>query len=385
MRYIFFILSLYFCSASIHAQLLDVRLLSNYNTRSVQITTQEGVYETAGTETQFKIAKAENFVITAKSGKVSLSKNGQVLQSADTILIQTNSLKSFFKIQMLDKKIKTRLYQGNLLITHKNGYLKIINSIDLQRYLAGVIETEGGGNKHVEFYKVQAILSRTYALGHRNRHQKEGYNLCDDVHCQAYKNKLRFTPDITQAISDTDDLIMVDANNKIIDGFFSANCGGQTSETDWIWNEKLPYLPTVKDTFCTHTWQANWTKKIGQWEWKKYLTDKYAFPVNHPEYGKYLYHFDQKERKIFYGDPALGIPLHELRSHFRLKSTFFSVAPEGDYVLITGRGFGHGIGMCQEGAMNMAKKGFAFQSIIQFYFRPTEIIHYEEYILRKGF
>lgn len=363
------------------AQLLDIKILSNYHTKNVTISHKTGSYS-AWTDTikTGTILTGESFQVKIKDNRVALYEDGQYKRSADTIWIQSRKKESVFRIKMNDQRIRERIYQGNLKIYNEKGFLKIINTIDLNRYLAGVIETEGGAHKHLEYYKVQAILSRTFALGHRNRHTKEGFNLCDDVHCQAYKNMLRYTPEIEKAVESTSDIIMIDTNNHIIDGFFSANCGGQSCETDWVWNQKLHYLQSVKDTFCIHTRQSTWEKKIGQWEWKSHLVKKYGFPVDDPRYKKYLYSFDQKERQIFYGPTELGIPLSELRSHFRLKSTFFSVEISGDYVLLKGRGFGHGIGMCQEGAMNMAEKGYKYEEIIHFYFRPVELIDYQWYI-----
>jgi stage II sporulation protein D len=70
----------------------------------------------------------------------------------------------------------------------------------------------------------------------------------------------------------------------------------------------------------------------------------------------------------FYVSPALGIPLRDLRMKFHLKSTYFSCHEEGDYVVLEGRGFGHGVGLCQEGAMKMAKYGYTYQQIALFYF-----------------
>ena len=70
----------------------------------------------------------------------------------------------------------------------------------------------------------------------------------------------------------------------------------------------------------------------------------------------------------FYQSPVLGIPLRDLREQFGLKSTYFSCYPEGNEVVIKGKGFGHGVGLCQEGAMKMSKYGYNYLQIAQFYF-----------------
>jgi stage II sporulation protein D len=95
-----------------------------------------------------------------------------------------------------------------------------------------------------------------------------------------------------------------------------------------------------------------------------------------------MFTFQQTQRLAFYINPIFGIPLRDLREHFNLKSTFFSCYPENEDVVITGRGFGHGVGLCKEGAMKMAKSGFNFQQIAFYYF-PGIVI--EEYSKQQFF
>ena len=85
------------------------------------------------------------------------------------------------------------------------------------------------------------------------------------------------------------------------------------------------------------------------------------------------FNFTQNERKTFFIHPSFGIPLRDLRSTFKLRSTFFSCEPVGDKVLLRGKGFGHGIGLCQEGAMEMVKRGYSYKEILSFYFRGARL------------
>lgn len=372
------ILFLFLYSAQLNAQLFDIKIFSKYNSSALTIYAQKGSYQVfANNNFTTSITSGQPISFKATGGAIDIYKSGVKIFSSDSILIQSRNTESAFKIKLNDRRVRSRQYEGNVTLINHNNSLKIINTIDMNRYLGGVIETEGGAHRPDEYYKVQAIISRTYALVHRKRHNNEGFNLCDGVHCQSYKSMVIHSPEVKEAVRQTADVVMVDTNGQMINGFFSANCGGQTSETDWVWNQKLSYLPSVKDTFCTKTWQANWTKKVEQTKWRDFLTEEYKFPANNPHYKKYLYHFDQPKRAVFYGPSELGIPLHELRTHFHLKSTFFSVRPEGRNVVLSGHGFGHGIGMCQEGAMEMAKSSFDYKKIIRFYFRPIRLIDYQ--------
>src|SRR5690606_33642675 len=159
-------------------------------------------------------------------------------------------------------------------------------------------------------------------------------------------------------------------------GYFFANCGGQTSESDFVWNEPVSYCRSIVDTFCIHSKQATWTKKIPKSEWRAYLINQFGFPVSDSLFGNYLYTFSQPKRHAFFLHPKLGIPLRDLRVQFKLKSTWFDCYPEGDYVVLNGKGFGHGVGLCQEGAMRMATYGYNYEQILKFYFTDIELYNY---------
>jgi stage II sporulation protein D len=125
---------------------------------------------------------------------------------------------------------------------------------------------------------VQAVLSRTYISRNKKRHKKEGFLVCDDVHCQAYHNMLRYTPEIRDAIRETKGEVVVDSFGRMTEGFFHANCGGQTSPSEFERNQKINELNSVVDTFCIDTRQATWTKKIPKGTWRHFLVNQYNFP-----------------------------------------------------------------------------------------------------------
>ena len=84
--------------------------------------------------------------------------------------------------------------------------------------------------------------------------------------------------------------------------------------------------------------------------------------------------FKQAHRKTFFMDPKYGIPLRDIRKYFSLKSTYFNCFETKDYVFLKGKGFGHGVGLCQEGAIEMAKHNYTFSEIIRYYYPGTSII-----------
>jgi stage II sporulation protein D len=362
------------------AQQMRIGVLRDYQVKRILFAYNDGSYSILADTTDFGAILPNEFVdvIYKANHQIELKKGVISLGVFKKIILQET--KAGFSIALSCKEpiVKERKYQNDFEITANSTGLTIVNLVDMNQYLSGVVESEGGGGKELEYYKVQALMSRTYALKYIRKHETEGFSLCDRVHCQAYHSMLRFTPSIADAVLATEGMVMEDASNQLVDAYFHANCGGQTSEAEYVWNEPVPYLNSFKDTFCIYTKQATWEKRISQQEWADYLVSHYNYPLNDSVYGPLIFTFNQPDRMAFYHKPALGIPLRDLREAFNLKSTFFSTYPEGMDVVIRGRGFGHGVGLCQEGAMRMAKYGYNFQQIAVYYFPGVHIVKLEQ-------
>ncbi len=352
---------------------MEIGLFHNKKISQVKIVPVKGDYELYGDTT---------FLSTIIQGEEITIRNSGNSVSAE---LKDSAYRGFGELKLIPKinnsslrytiaGAKSRLYKDGALFKASKSLLKIINSVTMNNYLSGVIESEGGGGKHIEYYKVQALMSRTYALKNLKRHSKSGFQLCDGVHCQAYHSELRYTPTINEAVLETEGKILVDSSNKLVTTYFAANCGGETCDASFVWNTSVWYVQPFIDTFCMSTRQAKWTKKIKKTVWKSFIEKKYG--VFEKDLGEWFYNFEQEQRKAFYIHPSIGIPLRDLRKEFRLKSTFFSSSLEGDYVILRGKGFGHGVGLCQEGAMGMANSGYNYDQIARFYFNGVRVLDY---------
>ncbi len=359
---------------------MRIGVFCDYTINRIVVAYNVGSYSIYGDTTHFGSILPNEFIDVSVEGKKLRLKVGVVDKGLfSKITVQQNNIGSSITLDpRTNKTIKSRKYEDDIELFVSENAITIVNLVDIDNYLSGVVESEGGGGQHIEYYKVQALMSRTYALKYVNKHNKEGFSLCDRVHCQAYHSMLRFTPLIREAVQLTTGSVMLDEKDQLIDSYFHANCGGQTSEPDYVWNNAIPYLTTFVDTFCIYTKQAKWEKRIPKTEWEEYFSKQFNYPIQDSVWREKLYQFKQDERKAFYVAPSFGIPLRDIRQKFGLKSTFFSTYLENNEVVISGKGYGHGVGLCQEGAMKMARSGYDFRQIAKFYFPGARIIDLSE-------
>lgn len=289
------------------------------------------------------------------------------------IRISSSDYSKGFRLKLISPERKPRFYEDNLVIEAENGSLKCINEVMLDNYISGVVQAESGRRAYQEFYKVQAILARTFALANLSKHTIEGYNLCDHTHCQVYFGKTTEL-DIMKAVNDTKGKVVVDENLNLIDATFHSNSGGQTANSEDVWGKRLPYLRSVNDSFSVKMPNARWERKMAKEDWLSYLKLKHNFPVQDSNARWAAINFKQEYRKSHFEVHSIKVPLKNIRTDLQLKSTFFSIYPTGDTLIFKGRGFGHGVGMCQEGAMNMAKLGYKHEQVIQFYYQNIKLI-----------
>lgn len=358
------------------SQKIRVGLFNEYVVKSIDITIQNGNYFFFA-DSILKGTISSTSVplhVEATDNGLSISCNNQSYFCSSFKIIP-DKLSDFFQIKPSKPELKPRSYEGELRVelTKKNNLI-IKNILELEDYLEGVVESEAGSGQLYEYYKVQSIISRTFALKNWNKHEKEGFNLCDQVHCQAYlhkRNALKNT--IDSAVNATSKIVLFYQDTSYAPTFFHANCGGQISDPEWVWNTSIGGLYTFEDPYCRHTKQATWTKSIPLTKWNEFFKKTYNFPIEDTAYVGLLTNFSQGQRMSFFIHPQFGIPLRDIREEFRLKSTYFSVKLVENNVILSGKGFGHGVGLCQEGAMQMAKLGFTSEEILNFYYPNTTL------------
>lgn len=367
--WIFFLFFIGF-GLSVHADpiLIGMHCQSNYLRAGIMINT--GSYSIyAEDKVLFTIEAGQNADITAVSGKVNVFYAGKNYAGNKKLTFRAEQ-PSEFKAHPAGHKASGRIYKGELIAFSINGHLQLVNKVDIEDYVSGVIEAESGSGQQLEYYKVQAVISRTYALNNRTRHTGDGYEICDATHCQVYHGKPRNEPLATKAAAATEDIVIVDHQINLITAAFHSNCGGKTINAEEAWSKPVSYLIGRPDSFCVCMPNHKWEKRIPREKWHSYIKQKRSSQDMASTDGVII----GECNPLFCQDSTLTIPLRTMRTDLKLRSTNFTVSHQGEEVVFKGRGFGHGVGLCQEGAMRMAQLGFSYEDIIHFYYTDVHLI-----------
>jgi len=357
---------------NLYSQKISISLFNDLSLNTVLVTPTQGSYKLVMGKEEIHL-RIDQIVYLSKVGDSILVRDAASnfgKCSRVSIIGQTDN--DVIRVKPILPSFPARMYDENISLYIDYNRLMAINLIDREKYIAGVVEAEAGPNKEDEFYKAQALIARTFALAHLEKHKGEGFNLCDGTHCQAYKGKIVFDRDIYSATRATEGEVLVDTTMNFITAAFHSNCGGYTANSQDVWLTPKYYLVSVEDKYCSGSRSSNWEVSIPMDKWKKFLQSKGVDTTSIVDVKEY--NFKPKERPVFYPIGKQKIPMIQIRSNFNLRSAFFSVVVSKNTIRILGHGYGHGVGFCQEGAMQMASKGWKYDKIINFYYKKVKIV-----------
>jgi len=275
----------------------------------------------------------------------------------------------------LQTKGSPKLHTGVVRFSQGSEGLTVVNEVDLEDYVAGVVQGEAGHVGTAQFLKAQAVLARTFALRNLGKHGDLGYDLKDDVSSQVYMGYPtgRFADSILAAVRATRDTVLLDEQCRPALVVFHANSGGQTVASEWVWGRPIPYLKARPDPFSEQGPSARWVKRVPRDKMHRWLADQFKTEPSNPDLIEAFARFEQPERKERFAWNGKSIPLPTLRHAFGLRSTWFNVRIDGDDYVLNGRGFGHGVGLAQDAAIIMSEKGYNYKTILYFYYGVLEL------------
>lgn len=346
---------------------VDIRLFADKTPESAVFTVVSGEFEVKDFSGNIWLIKAGTPVVVSKfRERLAVKVMYDNAIACDSVLFTGITGKDLFYLRIMGQNVPRNIYCGSLKCIPDMTTLVMINTCDIESYVAGVVKAEGGSGKHPEFYRTQSVIARTYMYRYLGKHTADHFNLCDNTHCQVYRGVTTDSAIIRAALDTRGEVIFGPDSLPVIAAFHS-NCGGETAASEDVWLTPQPYLRRVTDPHCSSGRNAVWQVTKSLQEWKSYL-GKAGFTGDDA-----LLNYSQLKRSEDYAVGDIRIPFRQVRSDFNLRSTFFSVSVKGDSVLLMGRGYGHGVGLCQEGAMVMAAKGFNYRQIIGFYYTGVTV------------
>jgi len=266
----------------------------------------------------------------------------------------------------------------------------VTEELSLEDYVLGVMRAEGTMESEPEALKALAISIRTYALKNIGRHAKEGYDFCSTTHCQRFvrapdgAHPARSDSALADAVRTTEGQVLLDDRGQLIDSYFGASCGGATANIGTLWGITPPeYLRGIHDEYCESGPHATWQDTISRADLLRALQSDSRTDVGshletisitkRDETGRAEFiNLDGEHRKVVRGWD-FKIIVGRVLGWNVLKSSRFDVSRSGSSFVFRGSGFGHGLGLCQEGAHVMAARGASYQKILEKYFPGTTV------------
>ena len=279
-------------------------------------------------------------------------------------------------------------YKGDIHIVTSSSQQKcdVINEIDTEYYISSLLPKEMHSSWPIEALKAQAIAARTYALHKiaskqvaRSYGKEVFFDLENSEKHQVNGHFFDSTPSTHKAAFETKGHILLTKEGLLTPTFFHAKCGGITWRPDQVWDNVVEGHRSVSCPFCKHHGNKNWEGRISKskfvrflnWLRKKgHLPHKTAFTTK--DTIKIVPRFTKSSTlQLYLGDRPLLFKKALFRRYFgrvQIQSNNWNLQFDNKTLVLKGRGKGHGVGMCQFGALDLAKRGWNHQQILAHYF-----------------
>jgi stage II sporulation protein D len=277
------------------------------------------------------------------------------------------------------------LFSGNYPahVERRAGHVLVTVTMPLEEYVAAVLMAESGDFENAESQKAMAVVARTYALRFLGQHAQAGFDFCDTTHCQVFGWK-GSNERVKAAMKATEGEVLRFAG-KLAQAFYHQNCGGTTAAALEAWPSVTEaYLTSHADTYCAARGVLKWESAIRVADLDRALRAAgLAMPagwrtieiVSRSESGR-------AQRLKLSGGASGNAPISASTFRFavdrelgwnKIRSDLYDVRNVGEQIVFSGRGSGHGVGMCQAGAEEMAREGKSYREILSFYYPGTQI------------
>ncbi|MBN2379071.1 SpoIID/LytB domain-containing protein [candidate division WOR-3 bacterium] len=274
--------------------------------------------------------------------------------------------------------LNDKAYRGWLAVTpgSASGF-NVINMLPLEEYLYGVVPREIPCSEDIlAAVEAQAICARSYAIARFGGHRRQGFDVYADTRDQAYGGIAVENKWGTEGVNRTRGLVAF-SGEVLLDARYSSTCGGRTANSEDVWSSAIPYLRSTRDAplfgkpYCAASPYIDWVKEVLKQEFYSVLAR--SIPSG-AKIKSWSLDINPKSKRVVKMIIKSDQGTHEikgsvLRTAFDLRSTWFKISEKQDVMVFEGHGWGHGVGMCQYGAMEMARRGKSPKKILKHYYK----------------
>ncbi|MDD3654228.1 MAG: SpoIID/LytB domain-containing protein [Desulfotomaculaceae bacterium] len=390
------------------------------------------------------IAGNKKVVESAAGGLTAINAGGKAVPLAESTVLSARSWQGIQRLEansglsLVSIQIgpEYRRYRGNIEFSIEKENLIVINELNIEDYLRGVVPAEMPSSWPSEALKAQAVVARNYALQKVDTTRGSSFNLTSDQQSQVYRGYDAEAEATDRAVADTRGLVLLN-QGKIIPAFFHSSSGGFIENSEDVWLNRLPYIKAKEDPFDKNNRHYNWQVSYTNEQLTKMVkTEQYPFvQITDIEVVERTATGARAKKLVVEGIGVDGKPVtreifnaDNVRSALGLKSSLFNIkkvyAEKDDLttiendrtadkddrakveddrneeknnsdnrkynrnetvanpggagrelaeIEITGNGYGHGVGLAQWGAYAMAKQGYNFQEILQYYYTDVSL------------
>ncbi len=316
---------------------------------------------------------APPLLLSAVPGGIML---GQEVASADSLVVR--GTEGDIQVLLADGEMTGLRVGGVVQVLRKGRGLMVVNVVDLEEYVEGVVPHEMNSAWHVEALKGQAVLARTYGLYQRLANPTREYDVFATVQDQVYRGRQGVDQRTKEAVGQTRGIILTYRNAPVLSAFFST-AAGLTEDAMTVWSKDLPYLKGGVDCpFDMNSPHYQWRASFKLQDLEAGLRRQGHQVGTISTFATLAYSRAGRVSRIrvLHSGGELVVRGEDIRKavgYSLIPSTQFDVETIGREVVLSGRGAGHGVGLCQWGAKELAALGYPYQSILNYYFPGTEL------------
>lgn len=365
-----------------------VRVLLDNNSSLLTISVNDEILISDESKRLAKVKSGNKLVFSINSGELDI-KIGDAKLSSEKFFLTPASENEIIKIN-------GKQYRGRIVVSIFDSEIKVVNQIGLEDYVKGVMTKEmpvGKGNENYDALKAFSICARTYAFNKIDEN-KYFFDIYPDTRDQVYGGVEGETEYTNKIVDETKGQLLVYENEPAII-FYHSTCGGQTEDVSNVFSKKnISYLSGVEDgnePYCKISPRYEWTENYSEFTfinrlYNAKLIDSNKYKLSDIKIKSRFKSGRVNELDIIVNDgekiqKTIFLVSNQIRSIIRsgdgksiLRSTLFSIkVDENKNIVITGKGNGHGVGLCQWGAIGQSKKGMDYEEILNHYFPGTTI------------